>query len=225
MDNSRQSAESGAEPFPSVYTSVTHEGPTTSTITTTYSQTLPVPASPPSRQRSNSRRSPVPTSRPLMQNRSSTIRLRRIPSTPALPQEDPTNNSYGRASPAANRRRSASEPQGPQMLPTIRTADDFSAPQAAYMSPVHEETMHTIPEQQVPHEYSEHLAPPAANTGRLRSASNATRRGLNRMSSRLSTRSQVSQRDAEYESEVTDLLDVVGKMSTSSRTEVTANVC
>jgi hypothetical protein len=205
MDNSRQSAESGAEPFPSVYTSVTHEGPTTSTITTTYSQTLPVPASPPSRQRSNSRRSPVPTSRPLMQNRSSTIRLRRIPSTPALPQEDPTNNSYGRASPAANRRRSASEPQGPQML--------------------HEETMHTIPEQQVPHEYSEHLAPPAANTGRLRSASNATRRGLNRMSSRLSTRSQVSQRDAEYESEVTDLLDVVGKMSTSSRTEVTANVC
>ena len=148
-----------------------------------------------------------------------------MPSTPGLPQEDSTNNSYGRASPAANRRRSASEPQGPQILPTIRTDDNFSTPQAAYMSPVHEETMHTIPEQQVPQQHSEHLAPAAANTGRLRSASNATRRGLNRMSSRLSTRSQVTQRDAEYESEVTDLLDVVGKMSTFLRTDITANIC
>jgi hypothetical protein len=116
-------------------------------------------------------------------------------------------NSYGRVSPVANRRRSASEPQGPQMMPTINTSEDFNVPQAAYMSTVPE--MHTIPEQQVA-QPTDHLAPAAANSGRLRSASNATRRGLNRISSRMSTRSQTSQRDGDYETEVTDLLDVVG---------------
>jgi hypothetical protein len=216
MDSSRQGAASGTEPFPSVYTTVTAEGPTTTTTTTTTSHMLPVPESPPSRQRSNSRRSPVIPGRPVMQNRPSTIRIRRTPSTPAIPQVEPVNYSYGRASPTGNRRRSASEPQGPQgpqMLPTIRTSDDFSAPQVPYMPPVQEEPTHTIPEHEVPQQ-PELLAPAAANTGRLRSASNATRRGLKRMSSRLSTPSQATQRDGEYESEVTDLLDVVGKTST-----------
>lgn len=218
MNSSRQGAASGTEPFPSVYTTVTAEGPTTTTTTTTTSHLLPVPDSPPSRQRSNSRRSPVLPNRPVMQNRPSTIRIRRTPSTPAIPQADPVNYSYGRASPTGNRRRSASEPQGPQMLPTIRTSDDFSGPQVQYMPPVHEEPIHTIPEHEVPQQHSEQLpeqlAPAAANTGRFRSASNATRRGLKRMSSRLSTPSQATQRDGEYESEVTDLLDVVGKTNT-----------
>lgn len=213
MNNSRQNAGSGHELFPSVYTSVSHEGPTTSTITTTTSNTLHVPGSPPSRQRSGSRRSPVPPSRPIMQNRPSTIRIRRMPSSPAVPQEEPVNSNYGRASPTGNRRRSASEPQSPQILPTIRTSGDFSGPQAQYMTPVQEETPHTIPEHEEPQQHLEQVAPAMANTGRLRSASNATRKGLKRMSSRLSTPSQATQRDNEYESEVTDLLDVVGRLT------------
>lgn len=224
MDSSRQNAGSGTEPFPSVSTTVTHEGPTTHTTTTTTSHTLQVPESTPSRARSNSRRSPVPSSRPIMQSRPSTIRIRRMPSSPALPQEDAMNN-YGRVSPVANRQRTASEPQGPHMLPTITGGDEFNAPQAAYMPPVHEEAMHTILEHHIPQQHSDRLAPATADTGRLRSASNATRRGLNRMSSRLSaTPSQAMQRENEYESEVTDLLDVVGKISAFLKTNNESNI-
>lgn len=211
MENAGRGAgpESASEPFPSVYTSVTHEDPTTSTMTTTTANTLQVPGSPPSRQRSNSRRSPAPPSRPIMQNRASTIRIRRMPSSPAVPQAEPINNNYERVSPTGGRRRSGSEPLNPH--PTVRTSGDFGGPQAQYMSPVQEEGTHTIPEQPELQQYPDQLAPASANVGRLRGASNATRKGLKRMSSRLSTPSQPTQRDNEYESEVTDLLDVVGE--------------
>jgi hypothetical protein len=99
-----------------------------------------------------------------------------------------------------------------QVPSVIQTSGDYSNAQAQYMSPVQEETTHTIPEEPGPQRHSNQLAPPTANTGRLRSASNATRKGLKRMSSRLSaTPSQTTNRGNEYESEVTDLLDVVGK--------------
>ena len=210
---SLQGATSGAEPFPTVHTTVTHEGPTTTTTTTT-SNTLHVPGSPVSRELSNGSRSPdLPSRRPIIGNRQSTIRIRRMPSVLAAAQEAPapTSSNYGRASPTGSRRRSASEPQQPNLLPTIRTSGDFSGPQAQYMSPVQEETNNTILEQSQPRQQLDQLSP-AVSSGRLRSASNATKRGLRRMSSRLSTPSETTQKDNEYESEVTDLLDVVGKM-------------
>lgn len=80
------------------------------------------------------------------------------------------------------------------------------------MSPVQEEATHTIAEQPGPQQHSDFLAPATANASRLRSASNATRRGLKRVSSKLSTTpSQATRRGDDYETEVTDLLDVVGK--------------
>ena len=118
--------------------------------------------------------------------------------------------NYGRSSPTGNRRRSASEPQSPRGVPAIRTSGIFDGVANEHMTPVKEETSHTIPEGSVPQQNSDLLAP-AATTGRLRSASNAARGGLKRMSSKLSNISQPTQKGDDYETEVTDLLDVVGK--------------
>ena len=216
MTSPHRGADSESDQTPSFYSTVTREGPTTTT-TTTVTHTLQVPGSPVSRQLSNGRRNLAPpSSRPILQNRPSTIRIRRIPSSPAPAQEEPVNYNYGRASPigGSGRRRSASEPQPMQLPPPIHTSGDYGGPQANYMSPVQEETTHTIPEHPEPHQQADHLAPATANTGRLRSASNATRKGLKRMSSRLSTPSQAPQKENEYETEVTDLLDVVGEKHT-----------
>ena len=173
---------------------------------------LPGTARPPT-SGSGSYRQRMAANPPPTQRRPPSIRIRRLPSTPAIPQiNEPRSSDGGSDHEGAptGRRRASSAPMRPN-LPTnlIRQGtatshlpaltEESSAPQLHSNAP--------------PPATDGLLAPPAAVVGRARSGSASSR--LRRMGSNLSARLAASlpappTAEDEYESEIVDMLDVVG---------------
>ena len=150
---------------------------------------------------------------PTPAQRRPSIRIRRLPSTPTvqhLGDARSSNVSSEHEGERTGRRRASSAPMRPSLPPDLARqgtvtshlpalTEESSAPQLYPNAP--------------PPATDGHLAPPAAAAGRLRSGS--TSRRLRRLGSNLSARlapppaAPPTQED-EYESEIVDMLDVVG---------------
>ena len=174
---------------------------------------LPGAARPPSEGSAASYRQRSAANPPPTQRRPPSIRIRRLPSTPAIPRINEPRSSDGgseREGERTGRRRSTSAPMRPSLpsdltgqgtvsshLPAL--TEESSAPQLHPNAP--------------PPTTDGLLAPPAAPAGRMRSGSASQR--LRRMGSNLGARlapaptAPLTQED-EYESEIVDMLDVVG---------------
>jgi hypothetical protein len=166
-------------------------------------------AEPSSGPRTPSRRgsAQVRYNRPQTPLQPSSIRIRRLPSTPLIPQINVEDTNTGNAvvdAQQVGRQRSSSEPQ--QMNLSSLPPNDLTKQRtaASYMPSVKEETSASVLKSpQTPTQI-------AATPGRRRRASTSARSalGLERVGSRL--RPTPSHPVREYESGVVDLLDVVG---------------
>ena len=163
---------------------------------------LPGTARPPSAS-SGSYRQRAAVNPPPIQRRPPSIRIRKLPSTTAIPQINAPSGSDGGSgleSERTGRRRSSSAPMRPNLgqgtatehLPAL--TEETSAPQLRANAP--------------PVSTDGHLAPPAAPTGRLRSGSLRLRRIGSNLGARLAPAPAVP--EDEYASEIVDMLDVVG---------------
>ena len=150
---------------------------------------------------------------PPIQRRPPSIRIRRLPSTPSIPRINggpTTDGAPDQQGQPPGRRRATSAPMRPNLPPDLARqatatshlpalAEESSAPQLHSTAP--------------PLATDGHLAPPAASVGRMRSGSASSR--LRRMGSNLSARLAAPlppppTAEDEYESEIVDMLDVVG---------------
>jgi hypothetical protein len=169
---------------------------------------LPSTVRPPSASSGSYRQRPA-VNPPPIQRRPPSIRIRRLPSTPVIPQINVPRGSDGGSDLESNRtgrRRASSAPMRPNLPPSNPTgqgtanehlpalAEEASAPQLNTNAP--------------PVSADGHLAPPAAPIGRLRSGSLRLRRIGSNLGARLAA-APATQED-EYESEIVDMLDVVG---------------
>jgi hypothetical protein len=155
---------------------------------------LPGTARPPSAS-SGSYRQRAAVNPPPIQRRPPSIRIRRLPSTPAIPQANAPRGGDGDSSlesERTGRRRSSSAPMRPNLPPLSPTGQGTAN---EHLPALAEET-------------SAPLAPPAAPIGRLRSGSLRLRRIGSNLGARL-TAAPATPED-EYESEIVDMLDVVG---------------
>ena len=152
----------------------------------------------------------LPTPSPGLQ-RPSSIGLRRLPSNPSIPQlrvvtaeateDDKLAGSH-------ERRRSTSAPQRPQSVlstgptetfPAMETIEESSRPEP----PPKGDTQQSLPRRSG-----------SLGSGRLRSASDAAKRGLGSLRKNITTpatpTAPIDPRRVEYEREIVDMLDVVG---------------
>jgi hypothetical protein len=139
------------------------------------------------------------------------IRIRRLPSTPVLPQiNEPgsVNGLRNNEGERTGRQRSSSAPMRPN-LPS-----DLARPAAAtagYLPALTEESsapqLHTTAR---PVAADGHLAPPAEPTGRMRSGSQRLRRLGSNIGARIAPSPVPPTAEGEYEAEIVDMLDVVG---------------
>jgi hypothetical protein len=166
-------------------------------------------------QQTGSRRSSAldPQGRPHTPLRPSSIRIRRLPSTPQVPQINVEDTDHAKLSghgEQVGRRRSSSEPQrmhlsaGPPYELVRQRTGVSHAPSGSYMPAVREE---------VAEPQAGSLQVPELHTsvpGRMRRASTSARSalGLERVGSKLHP--SVTQSSSDYEDGVVDLLDVVG---------------
>jgi hypothetical protein len=170
---------------------------------------LPATARPPSAGSSASHQPRSAVSTPQTPRRPPSIRIQRLPSTPAIPQlngpgssDDPSDHEGERT----GRRRAASAPMRPNLPPNLirqgtatgthlpSLTEESSAPQLHPNAP--------------PPTIDGHLAPPAAPVGRMRSGSLRLRRIGSNLGARLGPPPALPA--DEYESEIVDMLDVVG---------------
>lgn len=176
---------------------------------------LPTGARPPSASSTASYRQRVAVNPPPTQRRAPSIRIRRLPSTPSVPQINVQDSSddVSNEGERTGRRRSSSAPMRPNLpadlarQPTVTgthlpaLTEEASAPQ-----------LHTT----VPATTTDgHLAPPATTGGRMRSGSlRSGGQRLRRMGSNISARLAPvpvpATAEDEYEAEIVDMLDVVG---------------
>jgi len=169
---------------------------------------LPGTARPPSASSGSFRQQPA-VNPPPIQRRPPSIRIRRLPSTPVIPQINAPRGSDGGSdleSERTGRRRSSSAPMRPNLPPLNPTGqgtanerlpaltEESSAPQLNTNAP--------------PVSADGHLAPPAAPIGRLRSGSLRLRHIGSNLGARLAPAPPAP--EDEYESEIVDMLDVVG---------------
>jgi hypothetical protein len=172
---------------------------------------LPGSARPPSAGSTASYRQRTAANAPLTQRPPPSIRIRRLPSSPALPQTNARGSSDGgsnQESERTGRRRSSSAPMRPNLhadltrqatatgthLPAL--TEESSAPQLHTNAP--------------PTTTDGHLAPPAAPVGRMRSGSQRLRRMGSNIGARLAPSPAPPTAEDEYEAEIVDMLDVVG---------------
>jgi hypothetical protein len=172
-----------------------------------------VPPSPSQQSSTRNRVGPPPNLQ-----RQPSIRIRRLPSSQGLGRVNTQSSTDGYVEPTG-RRRSNSAPQGSRSQ-YLQPPRPRQAPETHNMAPLIEEDSRpdrTPPPQHLAPDY---LAVPAASTGpttrvgRMRSASNAAARSalgsLQRMRTSSPVPTEQELRDMEYESEIVDLLDVVG---------------
>jgi hypothetical protein len=152
-----------------------------------------------------------PSSRPRVPLRLSTIHLRRLPSTPSVPQinlEDTNSGNAGGNGEQDGRRRSSSAPQ--PMAPSTGPFRDMASQRTgdSHISSIREENLDAATR---PTQLS---VPTASSRGRRRRVSTSARSalGLESVSSR--QRAVSSQPLREYEPGVVDLLDVLGGCGT-----------
>jgi hypothetical protein len=169
---------------------------------------LPGTARPPSAS-SGSYRQRAAVNPPPIQRRPPSIRIRKLPSTTAIPQINAPSGSDGGSgleSQRTGRRRSSSAPMRPN-LPPLNPIGQGTATE--HLPALTEET--SAPQLRAnapPVSTDGHLAPPAAPTGRLRSGSLRLRRIGSNLGARLAPAPAVP--EDEYASEIVDMLDVVG---------------
>ena len=146
--------------------------------------------------------------RPQTQLQPSSIRLRRLPPTPLVPQinveyvSDTNARDHGEQ---VGRRRSSSEPQRIRPLTGLLNELERQRTSSSRMPSVREDIAESRVSTPRPSNQD------ATTPGRVRSASTSARSalGLKRVSSK--RRSSLSHPHGEYESGVVDLLDVVGQ--------------
>jgi hypothetical protein len=148
---------------------------------------------------------------PTRPRRPPSIRIRRLPSTPVLPQiNEPgsVNGLWNNGGERTGRQRSSSAPMRPN-LPS-----DLARPPAAaagYLPALTEESsapqLHTTAP---PVAADEHLVPLAELTGRRRSGSQRLRRLGSNIGARIAPPPVPPTAEGEYEAEIVDMLDVVG---------------
>lgn len=206
-------------------TTTTSHGPHTVTTTSTSAgpQTIVTSGSPqsttfthPTVTTTNSiPRRPVPSATATAQTqtqpveRRPSVRIRRLPSTPLLSQSQaPTEatRAGGDHGEQTNRRRSSSEPQRPQLAPY--PANDLEIRRQVTATP-----LQTLHEEGSGATTPQFLAVPAGHPqGRQRATSNASRRPV---LDRQTSHSSISARGGnahEYNAEIIDMLDVIGKL-------------
>lgn len=208
-------------------TTTTSHGPHTVTTTSTSAgpQTIVTSGSPqsttfthPTVTTTNSiPRRPVPSATATAQTQTQTqpverrpsVRIRRLPSTPLLSQSQaPTEatRAGGDHGEQTNRRRSSSEPQRPQLAPY--PANDLEIRRQVTATP-----LQTLHEEGSGATTPQFLAVPAGHPqGRQRATSNASRRPV---LDRQTSHSSISARGGnahEYNAEIIDMLDVIGKL-------------
>ena len=148
----------------------------------------------------------VPYVRPREPLRTSSVRIRRLPSTPLVPQinVEGADDGTSRQGEEVGRRRSSSAPQ--RMHLSTAPLNDLARQrtEGSHMPSVKEET--SPPHVSLPQPSNQRATTP----GRMRKASTSARSalGLERVGSRM--RSSLSPPFDEYEAGVVDLLDVVG---------------
>ena len=169
-----------------------------------------IPVNPPSSSnpgipyQQSSQLSPPRPSAPLRQ--SSSIRLRRLPSTSALPQTStPKGNDAhpDETEEQSGRRRSTSAPQRVQGLERSRAGSIRQAPPTSYMTPLAEEVNDLGSAIPGPSQR------PVVADGVLRRVSTAARSALRPRRGEATLATQTAPQ-YEYESGIVDMLDVVG---------------
>jgi hypothetical protein len=165
---------------------------------------LPGTARPPSAG-SGSYRQRAAANPPPIQRRPPSIRIRKLPSTTAIPRVNAPSGGDGGSdleSGATSRRRSSSAPMRPNLPAGLAAATE-------HLPALTEETSAPQPHTNAPPVSADgHLAPPAVPTGRLRSGSLRLRHIGSNLSARLAAAPPAP--NDEYESEIVDMLDVVG---------------
>jgi hypothetical protein len=169
---------------------------------------LPGTAGPPSVGSGSYRQRPA-VNPPPIQRRPPSIRIRKLPSTTAIPQISAPRGSDGGSdleSERTGRRRSSSAPMRPNLPPSNPTGQGTAI---GHLPALTEETSAPQPNPNAaPVSRDGHLAPPAAPAGRLRSGSLRLLRIGSNLGARLAP-APIAPED-EYESEIVDMLDVVG---------------
>jgi hypothetical protein len=169
---------------------------------------LPGTARPPSASSGSFRQQPA-VNPPPIQRRPPSIRIRRLPSTPVIPQINAPRGSDGGSnleSERTGRRRSSSAPMRPNLPPLNPTGQGTANERLPALT---EETSAPQLNTNAPLVSADgHLAPPAAPIGRLRSGSLRLRHIGSNLGARLAPAPTAP--EDEYESEIVDMLDVVG---------------
>ena len=170
---------------------------------------LPGTARPPSASSGSYRQRPAVNPPPI---RPPSIRIRRLPSTPAIPQVNASRGSDGGSdleSGRTGRRRASSAPMRPNLPPSNLTGQGIANERLPALT---EETSAPQPNTNAPPVSADgHLAPPAAPIGRLRSGSLRLRNIGSNLGARLAAAPTAPAAPEDvYESEIVDMLDVVG---------------
>ena len=157
------------------------------------------------RQRSATNAAPIAPRRPP------SIRIRRLPSTPTIPQINEPGGGNGlpnNEGERTGRRRASSAPMRPNLPSDLARQPTATA---THLPALTEEASAPQFRTTAPSAAADgHMAPPAEPTGRRRSGSQRLRRLGSNLGARLAPSPAPPTAEGEYEAEIVDMLDVVG---------------